>query len=139
MTFAHYSQVMSPGLRRARAPFRLRNAITGIALGAFAVGIWSYSISAVKQDAFDDIDDEARALQAGRLTSASRDQVTVGNATSYPEPTSSPADVPIPVAAPQKGILRHLESRFPNLLDPRSKTLVSGAPPIDNMGTISRS
>lgn len=130
---------MSPGLRRARAPFRLRNAITGIALGAFAVGIWSYSISAVKQDAFDDIDDEARALQAGRLTSASRDQVTVGNATSYPEPTSSPADVPIPVAAPQKGILRHLESRFPNLLDPRSKTLVSGAPPIDNMGTISRS
>jgi cytochrome c oxidase assembly factor 3 len=130
---------MSPGLRRARAPFRLRNAITGIALGAFAVGIWSYSISAVKQDAFDDIDDEARALQAGRLTSASRDQVTVGNATSSPEPTSSPADVPIPVAAPQKGILRHLESRFPNLLDPRSKTLVSGAPPIDNMGTISRS
>ncbi len=132
---------MSPGLRRAREPFRLRNAITGIALGAFAVGIWSYSISAVKQDAFDDIDDEALALQAGRPTSASRDQVTVGTAASSPrpEPTSSPADVSIPVAAPQKGILRYLESRFPNLLDPHSKTLVSGAPPIDNMGTISRS
>jgi cytochrome c oxidase assembly factor 3 len=53
---------MSPGLKRAREPYRLRNAITGLALGAFAVGIWAYSISAVKQDVFDDVDEEARAL-----------------------------------------------------------------------------
>ncbi|KAK2465964.1 hypothetical protein APHAL10511_001605 [Amanita phalloides] len=63
--------VMSPGLRRAREPYRLRNAMTGLALAAFAVGVWAYSISAVKQDAFDDIDQEARALQAGRPTVAS--------------------------------------------------------------------
>ena len=126
---------MSPGLRRARAPFRFRNALTGVALGAFAVGIWAYSISAVKQDVFDDIDDEARALQAGRPTSASRDQVTVGP---VPQPASSPADVPAAVnVPPQKGILRHLESIFPNLLDPHSKTLVFKAPPLDDVGTIS--
>lgn len=126
---------MSPGLRRARAPFRFKNALTGVTLGAFAVGIWAYSISAVKQDAFDDIDDEARALQAGRPTSASRDQVTVGSVASPPvQPTSSPADVPVP---PRKGILRHLESRFPHLLDPHSKTLVFEAPPLDDLGSMS--
>lgn len=133
---------MSPGLRRARAPFRFRNALTGVALGAFAVGIWAYSISAVKQDVFDDIDDEARALQAGRHASASRDQVTVGSVASHPvpQPASPPADVPAAVSIPpRKGILRHLESRFPNLLDPHSKTFVFEAPPLDDLGTISNS
>ena len=57
---------MSPGLKRAREPYRVKNAITGLTLGAFAVGIWAYSISAVKQDVFDDIDEEARALSATR-------------------------------------------------------------------------
>ena len=57
---------MSPGLRRAREPYRVKNAIMGLTLGAFAVGIWAYSISAVKQDVFDDIDEEARAMSATR-------------------------------------------------------------------------
>lgn len=56
---------MSPGLQRAREPFRLRNALTGLVLTGFAVGVWAYSIGAVKQDAFDDVDEEARALMAG--------------------------------------------------------------------------
>ncbi len=56
---------MSPGLQRAREPFRLRNAITGVLLAGFTVGVWAYSIGAVKQDVFDDVDDEARALMAG--------------------------------------------------------------------------
>ena len=55
---------MSPGLRRAREPYRLRNAITGLTLAAFGVGVWAYSISAVKQDVFDDVDEEARRLAA---------------------------------------------------------------------------
>ena len=38
----------------------------GLTLGAFAVGIWAYSISAVKQDVFDDVDEEARAMSATR-------------------------------------------------------------------------
>ena len=53
---------MSPGLKRAREPYRVKNAIMGLTLGAFAVGIWAYSINAVKQDVFDDIDEEARAM-----------------------------------------------------------------------------
>ena len=48
---------MSPGLKRAREPFRIRNAVVGVGLFAFAVGVWAYSISAVKQDVFDDVDE----------------------------------------------------------------------------------
>jgi len=56
---------MSPGLQRAREPYRVKNAILGLSLSAFAVGIWAYSISAVKQDVFDDIDEEVAALSVG--------------------------------------------------------------------------
>lgn len=56
------SSQMSPGLRRARAPFFLRNAVTGVVLASFAVGVWAYSIGAVKQDDFTDVDEEARSL-----------------------------------------------------------------------------
>ncbi|PAV21053.1 hypothetical protein PNOK_0368000 [Pyrrhoderma noxium] len=58
---------LSPGLQRARAPFRTKNTITGLAIGSFVVGVWAYSISAVKQDTFEDLDDEAKALLAARL------------------------------------------------------------------------
>lgn len=57
---------MSPGLLRARAPFRTKNAVTGLILGAFTIGVYSYSIRAVKQERFDDIDEEARALHKTR-------------------------------------------------------------------------
>ena len=62
-----YTQGLSPGLQRARAPFRTRNAITGVAIGAFVFGVWAYSISAVKQDTFEDLDDEAKELLAARM------------------------------------------------------------------------
>jgi cytochrome c oxidase assembly factor 3 len=55
---------MSPGLMRAREPYRVRNLITGLAIGAFGVGIWAWSIGAVKQDEFTDVDEEARVLAA---------------------------------------------------------------------------
>jgi cytochrome c oxidase assembly factor 3, fungi type len=64
--FTTLLQTMSPGLKRAREPYRVKNAIMGLTLGAFAVGIWAYSINAVKQDVFDDIDEEARAMSATR-------------------------------------------------------------------------
>ncbi|KAH9002232.1 Oxysterol-binding protein-domain-containing protein [Lactarius hatsudake] len=53
---------MSRGLLRAREPYRVKNAITGLAISSFAVGVWLYSMSAVKQDNFDDVDEEARAM-----------------------------------------------------------------------------
>ncbi|KAG9015858.1 hypothetical protein FRB93_012423 [Tulasnella sp. JGI-2019a] len=50
---------ISPSLARARAPFRIQNAVTGFTLVGFAVSVWAYSIYAVKQENFDDIDFEA--------------------------------------------------------------------------------
>lgn len=143
---------MSPGLKRAREPYRVRNALTGIALGAFAVGIWAYSISAVKQDIFDDVDEEARAIaRTGTATevlsvkeekkameAAIAAATTAGN-TPQPRPTSATSSSPSltgsPLGAPvNRGLLQHLDGRFPRLLDPRHKTLIWGAPPVDNFG-----
>lgn len=53
---------MSQGLRRAREPYRVKNMVTGLAISSFAIGVWFYSIRAVKQDNFDDVDEEARAM-----------------------------------------------------------------------------
>lgn len=45
----------SPGLERARRPFRAKNALTGLAILAFVGSVYGYSISAVKQDDFSDL------------------------------------------------------------------------------------
>ena len=142
---------MSPGLQRAREPYRVKNAILGLLLGAFAVGVWAYSINAVKQDVFDDVDEEVAALSAdteGKNTAAlaaDGPAVTPTSATvsSKPIPQSSPQVLPeyifrvqTPESNSVKGILPSLEKRMPvwfKLLDPERKTLVWGAPPIDNM------
>ncbi|KZT60151.1 hypothetical protein CALCODRAFT_480875 [Calocera cornea HHB12733] len=47
---------MSAALRRARAPFRTRNALVGAVIATFAVSVYLYSIRAVKQEDFSDID-----------------------------------------------------------------------------------
>ncbi|TFL05974.1 hypothetical protein BDV98DRAFT_242398 [Pterulicium gracile] len=62
------SHTMSAGLLRAREPYRIRNMITGFAVGAIGVSIWAWSISAVKQDEFTDVDEEARALSSASKT-----------------------------------------------------------------------
>ncbi|TBU33077.1 hypothetical protein BD311DRAFT_713051 [Dichomitus squalens] len=139
--------VMSPGLKRAREPFRLRNAITGLALAGFAVGVWAYSISAVKQDDFGDVDEEARALMAGSGIQKSEDGAAetggaaeVSKAIAVPAPAAptvvSPSIPPLSVGT-RRGILPPLlEGRFPSLLDPRTGTLVWSAPPVDNVGKL---
>lgn len=63
---------MSAGLKRARRPYLVKNAVTGAILGAFAIGIWAYSIRAVKQDIFDDVDEEARVLAGTGATATMR-------------------------------------------------------------------
>ena len=70
---------MSPGLKRAREPYRVKNAIMGLTLGAFAVAIWAYSINAVKQDVFDDLDEEARAMSATRTPETKSSPEATGN------------------------------------------------------------
>ena len=140
---------MSPGLQRARQPFRLRNAITGVVLAGFAVGVWAYSIGAVKQDKFDDVDEEARALMAGSGLQRSEDGAadgrgaanaskTVAQAGSVLADVVSPAvPLPTPVASRHRGVLPQLlEHRIPRLFDPATGTLVWGAPPVDNVGRL---
>ena len=153
---------MSPGLKRAREPYRVKNAIVGLGLGAFAVGVWAYSISAVKQDVFDDVDEEAKALASVSSTpsptsptgatstmSASRAALTT---TIAPPPgaavvATSPGTLgttniiisePLPPASTPSTIQPRgiLGKYFPRLLDPQTKTWVSGAPPVDNIGKV---
>ncbi|KAF9238835.1 hypothetical protein BU15DRAFT_47345 [Melanogaster broomeanus] len=146
------SGLMSPGLLRARAPFRLRNAITGLILASFGVGVWAYSISAVKQDDFSDVDEEAKELIKGRAAaspgtgaggvppSASKDAVVDAAAAVVPVVVSAAASNEgrtSPSVAPPRGVLAPILDRtFPRLLDPTRKTLVWGAPPLDNIGRV---
>ncbi|KAI0080863.1 hypothetical protein K474DRAFT_1657360 [Panus rudis PR-1116 ss-1] len=157
------SNEMSEGLKRARAPFRFRNAITGVILASFAVGVWAYSISAVKQDDFSDIDEEAKALAASAKKEVSEEEkkllstledsvestkgaVASGLAPLQPVPPSPVVDakekgkenvlaVTSSSATRPRGIVTALlAERYPRLFDPQSKTLVWGAPPVDNNG-----
>lgn len=136
---------MSPGLQRARAPFRVRNAITGVAIAAVVVGVWAYSIAAVKQDSFADVDEEAKILAAsGSMHSVkSIEDEEKAKATTIPSPlrsqpptTTAPVVAPLPGLVPRpRGVLSPLLERYyPRLLDPTSKTLVWGAPPVDRVG-----
>lgn len=111
---------MSAGLTRAREPYRVKNALTGLAIGSFIVGVWLYSMSAVKQDNFDDVDEEARAMvRAGVKTLEDK-------------------GVEATMARKEKaqGLLAVLDEQFPGFLDPERKTMVWGAPPVDSVGRI---
>ncbi|KAJ9133983.1 hypothetical protein NKR23_g10406 [Pleurostoma richardsiae] len=45
----------SDALIRARRPYLVKNAVTGIAIAAFAVGVYAYTIHAIGQDEFEDV------------------------------------------------------------------------------------
>jgi len=143
------SGLMSPGLKRAREPYRIRNALTGLTLGAFAVGIWAYSIGAVKQDVFDDVDAEVLAQQQQQHVQQQRVEMSgvkegVVNVPLIPATMSSgsaslvPSNDPAPSrrVAQARGVLQRLDRRYPWLLDPQRKTLVWGAPPLDDIGKL---
>jgi cytochrome c oxidase assembly factor 3 len=141
---------MSPGLKRAREPYRIKNAIMGLSLGAFAVAVWAYSINAVRQDVFDDVDEEARAMSASTSTPETISNLEVG-AHINPEAAGSQTVSPVLITnsvilkevarteTSKRGVLHHLDKRFPWLLDQERKTLVWGAPPVDNFGKMWKS
>ncbi|KAH9938118.1 uncharacterized protein B0H18DRAFT_1112305 [Fomitopsis serialis] len=144
------NNLMSPGLKRAREPFRVRNAVVGTALVAFATGVWAYSISAVKQDVFDDVDEEARALARARERSLEEQEAerklteavaSSSNVTAAKAPAAgitSPVANAVSAAAAGRGILPPIAERyFPRLLDPSTRTLVWGAPSVDSIGKLS--
>jgi len=147
---------MSPGLKRARAQYKTRNILTGIALFAFSVSVWAYSIAAVKQDVFDDVDEEAkqraqaeasratlsvedeRQAMTAAVTAASRNSEPLLNASAPSGVTTDGASSLAKVVQGQpRGVLATLiDKKFPNsgFLDPSRKTLVWGAPPVDSVG-----
>ncbi|KAF9057790.1 hypothetical protein BJ165DRAFT_1397999 [Panaeolus papilionaceus] len=154
---------MSPGLKRAREPYRLKNALLGLTLGAFAVGIWAYSISAVKQDVFDDVDDDVLGKGTNNKTDSSTsttsqaavpaiapvDKPPVEAPVSIPSTTMTsilPVLHPPPSASPvlsalasttPRGVLPALAARsgrIRSFLDPQNQTLVWGAPNVDQPG-----
>ncbi|KAH8096678.1 hypothetical protein BXZ70DRAFT_1032552 [Cristinia sonorae] len=150
------SGLMSPGLQRARAPFRVRNAITGLVLAGFATGVWAYSISAVKQDDFSDIDEEAKVLHVANANSSSNPSSSAaqgqvvdvsGEEEKVAVVLSAVDDMSVgarreevtKVARRTRGLLaRAFEGRSwgERVLDPTSRTFVWGAPPVDNIGRI---
>ena len=149
---------MSPGLLRARAPFRVRNAITGATIAALVVGVWAYSIAAVKQDSFADVDEEARLLAASGSTQniksiEDEEKAKISTIPLVHTPSTSintspaqlrPPVIVTPVVTPlpglthrPKGILAPLlDRRYPRFLDPTRKTLVWGAPSVDRIGRL---
>ncbi|EIW72926.1 hypothetical protein M231_00183 [Tremella mesenterica] len=64
----------SPGLARARRPFRTANFIVGGGLTLFILGVYSYSISAVKQDDFSDVADLLPPLEERRKIRSIEDE-----------------------------------------------------------------
>lgn len=135
---------ISPGLQRARRPFLLSNIITGSVISLFVVGIWAYSIRAVRQDVFDDVDEEAKAL-----TQEKKKQVETveERAKKVEEKLKAIANERIAKTAanlkgikPQplsesRGVLPVLGRSEVGWYDP-TKTFVWGAPSVDNMGRI---
>lgn len=141
---------MSPGLKRAREPYRFKNAVSGLLLGAIGVGIWAYSISAVKQDVFDDVDEEARELRESGVTLRSledeeRDKKAAAAGAHAEEFSLGKLveHVPLPPVPPvvkpvaSRGLLAEiLDATHPTVLDPKRKTLVWGAPSVDKIGSM---
>jgi len=137
---------ISPALERARQPFRLRNAVTGGLLLAFAVSVWAYSISAVKQEDFDDVDAESLNLNRRRTSVVSKTA-----STKISELSTSPHQS-MPSEDPPKSLSRHLLHSVPLMLAQFRPTildnfnrvrhptegnlLVWGAPPLTNTGSI---
>lgn len=128
---------MSPGLLRARAPFRMQNAITGLVLAGFATAVWAYSIRAVKQDDFSDVDEEAREMMMIKGGEGNVAVDVVGAGVGVDTGVGAPPEYLRSSDLDQtpRGVLAPLLDRaFPRLLDPTRKTLVWGAPPIDAPG-----
>ncbi|KAL3417575.1 Cytochrome c oxidase assembly factor 3, mitochondrial [Phlyctema vagabunda] len=45
----------SASLIRARRPYLIKNALTGVGIFGFAIGVYVFTIRAVSQDEFDDV------------------------------------------------------------------------------------
>lgn len=55
--------LVSPGLARARRPFRVQNLLVGSAILGFTFFVYGWSIRAVKQDDFSDVESPTEAAK----------------------------------------------------------------------------
>jgi len=148
---------ISPSLARARAPFRTQNVITGFTLFGFAASVWAYSIYAVKQDNFDDVDfealntsveekarrisleDEAKAKKGGGVKSMAHEtegRLSASGSTLLDSTTTvamSNDRSTVATSADQRGLLHRLPG-VSKLYNPGEMSLVSRAPPVDQLG-----
>lgn len=149
-------QQMSPGLMRARAPYKVPNVITGVALACFATGAWIYAMNAVKQDTFEDVDEEAKSMiRTGVKSLEDEEREKLAKKAGKVAGASAELELAAPVVVEKekevekvfggkstKGVLAELVERKVHkewkgkVLDPRTKTLVWGAPPVDRFGRI---
>jgi len=134
---------VSEGLKRARAPFLVRNLVTGTIVGSFALGVYFYSISAVKQDDFSDVmvpamtADERRATRSIEDEHRERDRaklaVARGNLDSVPGLTRQADAVPPSASPSSSSVLGRLRTAFPGRTGGPSSFFVH-APPVDKLG-----
>ncbi|KAG0140813.1 hypothetical protein CROQUDRAFT_674446 [Cronartium quercuum f. sp. fusiforme G11] len=115
---------MSPGLQRARQPFRAKNLITGAGILSFTFAVYAYSISAVKQDDFSDI------------PAPTPEEIRRLNEAKQPLPLAPEQVLPPPVAqTPPLGLLGSATSWIRAGRVSQSEIVV-GAPPLDRLGQL---
>ncbi|KPV75748.1 uncharacterized protein RHOBADRAFT_66272 [Rhodotorula graminis WP1] len=145
---------VSEGLKRARRPFRTRNFVTGSLIFGFAASVYFYSIRAVAQDDFSDLDqplsdDKRRSLTSIEEQQRERDELRLAakGGPLVPAPGSvaaaagsSPVDglAAAPASAPSSssssGVLSLVSGAFAG--KGADSKLVWGAPPVDRVGRI---
>ncbi|GAA5885267.1 hypothetical protein JCM6882_009548 [Rhodosporidiobolus microsporus] len=139
---------VSEGLKRARKPFFTRNLITGGAISAFAIWVYLYSIRAVAQDDFSDLDqpvseEQRRSVQSIEESKRAREALS---ADKFAAPAASgvvaavnplealPAAAPAPAAQGRSSVLSLLRGSFGG--KGADSKLVWGAPNVDRVGRI---
>ncbi|GAA5941084.1 uncharacterized protein JCM15063_000643 [Sporobolomyces koalae] len=133
---------VSEGLKRARAPFRTRNAIVGLALSGFMFSVYLYSIRAVAQDDFADLEapteEQRRNLVSIEEEKRNREalkgeQLQIG----VPSSPLAPAPPALPTTTSKVqtgGVLARLRGAFGG--KGTESKLVWGAPSVDRVGRI---
>ncbi|KAH9816948.1 hypothetical protein DFH28DRAFT_965011 [Melampsora americana] len=121
---------MSQGLQRARAPFRVKNLLTGAGILSFTFAVYAYSISAVKQDDFSDIPtpsiEEIKRLNQTKSQSDS-EQISSSTTTKTTQASNQ--------SLPPLGLLGSATSWI-RAGKPSQSELVIGAPSLDQLGQI---
>ncbi|GAA5968025.1 hypothetical protein JCM11641_003705 [Rhodosporidiobolus odoratus] len=142
---------VSEGLKRARAPFFTRNLITGGLISAFAFSVYFYSIRAVAQDDFADLnqpisEEQRRSVRSIEEESSYNEALLADKLSATPVPAAAAAAgvveavspvqaLPAASAAPGRTtILQMVRGSFGGR-GVQSK-LVWGAPDVDRPGRI---